>query len=208
MRKITVLVALLAITGIYAQNKNMAKVQKVNGVEAYILSEPVRDYEVVMGGENKIQWASYITSGIINASIEARVSRFVKALQDKSEKEGVKFDAVIYTDGKNVSAIKFLEEKTDENERIAEVQKMDGIPLFIMSEPLLDYTVEVDKGGGVKWKSLVTMGIMNNSIEEDIDQFVKAFDGKFKREKIDAIMYADGKQADGIKFEAKTMATK
>jgi hypothetical protein len=185
----------------------MAKVQKVNGIEAYILSEPVRDYEVVMGGDNKIQWASFITSGIINSSIETRVSRFIKALQEQSEEEGVKFDAVIYTDGKNVSAIQFLEEKTDDNERMAEVQKMDGIPLYIMSEPLLDYTVEYDKGGGIKWKSLVTMGIMNNSIEQDVDQFVKALDGKFKREKIDAIMYSDGKQADGIKFKARDMAT-
>lgn len=200
MRKITFLIALLTVTNFYAQNKNLAKVQKVNGIEAYIMSEPLRDYEVVMGGDNKIQWGSFITGGIINSSIETRISKFVKALQEKSEEEGIKFDAVVYTDGKNVSAIKFTEEKTDENERMAEVQKMDGIPLFILSEPVLDYTVEVDRGGGIKWKSLVTAGLMNNSIEQDVEQFVKALDGKFKRNKIDAIMYADGKEADGIKF--------
>ncbi len=200
MRKITLLIAVLTITSFYAQDKNLAKVQKVNGIEAYIMSEPLRDYEVVMGGDKKIQWGSFVTGGIINSSIETRISNFVKTLQEKSIEEEIKFDAIIYTDGKNVSAIKFTEEKTDENERIAEVQKMDGIPLFILSEPLLDYTVEYDKGGGIKWKSLVTAGLMNNSIEQDVEQFVKALDGKFKREKIDAIMYADGKQADGIKF--------
>jgi len=200
MRRITLLIALLTVTNFYAQNKNLAKVQKVNGIEAYIMSEPLRDYEVVMGGDNKIQWGSFFTGGIINASIEGRISKFVKALQEKSEEEGIKFDAVVYTDGKNVSAIKFTEEKTDENERMAEVQKMEGIPLFILSEPVLDYTVEVDRGGGIKWKSLVTAGLMNNSIEQDVEQFVKALDGKFKRNKIDAIMYADGKEADGIKF--------
>jgi len=201
MRKITLLIAILTITNFYGQKNNLAKVNKVNGVEAYILSEPLRDYEVVMGGDNKIQWGSFVTGGIINSSIETRVSKFIKTLQEQSKEEGIKFDAVVYTDGKNISAIKFTEEKTDENERMAEVQKMAGIPLYILSEPLLDYTVEYDKGGGIKWKSLMTAGLMNNSIEQDVEQFVKALDGKFKRDKIDAIMYADGKEADGIKFK-------
>ena len=176
--------------------------RKVNGIEAYILSEPLREYKVVMGKEKSNQWGSFLTDGLINSSIESRVSKYIKGVQEKSEEEGIEFDAVIYTDGKNISSIKFTEEKTDENERMAKVQKMDGIPLFILSEPVLDYSVEVDRGGGIKWKSLVTGGLMNNSIDEDIEQFVKALDRKFKKDKIDAIMYVDGKQADGIKFKA------
>ena len=176
--------------------------RKVNGIEAYILSEPLREYKVVMGKEKSNQWGSFLTDGLINSSIESRVSKYIKGVQEKSEEEGIEFDAVIYTDGKNISAIKFTEEKTDENERMAKVQKMDGIPLFILNEPVLDYSVEVDRGGGIKWKSLVTGGLMNNSIDEDIEQFVKASDRKFKKDKIDAIMYVDGKQADGIKFKA------
>ncbi|MDT0643722.1 hypothetical protein RM553_12840 [Zunongwangia sp. F363] len=202
MRKITLLLALLFVANFYAQDKTLAKVHKVNGIEVYILSEPLRDYDVVFGGDNKIQWTSALTGGLVNASIESKVSKFVKSVQEKSEEENVEFDAIVYSDGKNVSAIKFTEEKTDENERMAEVQKMDGIPLFILSEPVLDYTVEYDKGGGIKWKSLATAGLINNSIEEDVKKYVKKLDGKFKREKIDAIMYADGKEADGIKFRS------
>ena len=201
MSKITLLFALIFSTTFYAQDVPLAKVNKVNGVEVYVLSEPLRDYEVVFGGDNKIQWGSFVTGGIVNASIESRMSKFVKAVQEKSEEENREFDAVIYTDGKNVSAIKFTEEKNDENERMAEVQKMEGIPLYIMSEPMKSYTVEVDKGGGIKWKSLVTAGLMNNSIEQDVEQIVKKLDGKHRRGKIDAIMYADGKQGDGIKFK-------
>lgn len=201
MKKFTLVLALFLSVSIYAQKPPLAKVNKVNGVEVYVLSEPLRDYEVVFGGDNKIQWGSFVTGGLLNASIETRMSKFVKAVQEKSEAEDRKFDAVIYTDGKNVSAIKFLEEKSDENERMAEVQKMDGIPLYIMSEPIANYSVEADKGGGIKWKSLVTAGLMNNSIEQDVEQIVKKLDGKFKRGKIDAIMYADGKKGDGIKFK-------
>lgn len=201
MRKITLLFAFIFSMNFYAQDVPLAKVNKVNGVEVYVLSEPLRDYEVVFGGDNKIQWGSFVTAGIVNSSIETRMSKFVKAVQEKSEEEGKEFDAVIYTDGKNVSAIKFTEEKTDENERMAEVQKMEGIPLYIMSEPNTSYTVEVDRGGGIKWKSLVTAGLINNSIEQDVEQIVKKLDRKHRKGKIDAIMYADGKQGDGIKFK-------
>ena len=200
MRKITLLFALIFTVNFYAQDVPLAKVKKVNGIEVYILSEPVRDYEVVLGGRNKLQWGSFLTGGLFVPAIDDKISKFIKAVQEKAEEEGVKFDAIVYTDGRNVSAIKFTEEQTDENERMAEVQKLEGIPLYIMSEPVTKYTVEADKGGGIKWKSLVTAGVVNNSIEEDVKKFVKKLDGKYKRRKIDAIMYTSGKEADGIKF--------
>ena len=200
MRKITLLFALIFTVNFYAQDVPLAKVKKVNGIEVYILSEPLRDYEVVLGGRNKLQWGSFLTGGLFVPAIDDKISKFIKAVQEKAEEEGVKFDAIVYTDGRNVSAIKFTEEKTDENDRMAEVQKLEGIPLYIMSEPATKYTVEADKGGGIKWKSLVTAGVVNNSIEEDVKKFVKKLDGKYKRRKIDAIMYTSGKEADGIKF--------
>lgn len=201
MRIFTLLFAFMLCANSFGQTKHIARVQKINGIEAYILAEPLRDYEVVFGGDNKIQWTSFLTGGLVNSSIESKVSKFIKAVQDKSEEEGVKFDAIVYTDGKNVSAIKFTEEETEETDRMAEVQKMDGIPLYILNEPILDYTVEYDKGGGIKWKSLVTAGLINNSIEQDVSKFVNKLDGKFKRDKIDAIHYTDGKEADGILFK-------
>ena len=200
MRKITLLIAILTVTNFYAQDKMLAKVQKVNGVETYILSEPLRDYDVVLGGRNKIQWSSFLTGGLFNGAIDDKISHFIKAIQEEATDKNIKFDAIVYTDGKNVSAIKFTEEATPETDRIAEVQKMEGIPVYVMCDPIQDYTVEVDKGGGIKWKSLATAGLINNSIEEDVHKFVSRLDGKYKRRKIDAIHYSSGKEADGIKF--------
>jgi hypothetical protein len=203
MKNITIILALFITSLTFAQKEQYSRVRKINGIETYVLAEPLRDYEVVFGGNKKIQWGSFITGGLLNASIETKISQYIRALQEKSEETGENFDAIVYTSGKHVSAIKFTDEATEETERIATVQKMEGIPLFILGEPLLDYTVELDKGGGIKWKSLVTAGLMNNSIEEDVSKFVKRMEGKYKRNKIDAILYANGKEADGIKFGSR-----
>ena len=88
MRIFTFLFACMLFANSFGQTKNIARVQKINGIEAYILAEPLRDYEVVFGGDNKIQWTSFLTGGLVNSSIESKVSKFVKAVQDKSEEEG------------------------------------------------------------------------------------------------------------------------
>lgn len=208
MRTITILFTLFIATSLFAQDEDLARVQKVNGIEAYILSEPLRDYEVVFGEGNKIQWGSFLTGGLTNESIAEKVAYFVKGVQKEAEKANVEFDAIVYTNGKNVSAIKFTDEATDDTDQIARVQRLKGLPVFIMSQPLLDYTMEEDKGPGIKWKSAVTGGLVNNSIEQDVEKYLKRFKKEIRKDEIEAIQYSSGKDAIGITFDAKDMATK
>ena len=192
-----------ALFTLFLSNANAqvnARVTKVNGIEVYILSEPVREYEVVIGQGNSIQWSSLVSGGLVNDNIATKISRFVKGVQNQATQQNITFDAIIYSNGKSVSAVKFIDNKTEENDRIAEVQKVNGMPVYIMSEPLKKYSVESDKGGGVKWKSLVTAGLVNNSIEEDLQKYLNKFEKDFKRGKIDALLYTRGKTCDGIKF--------
>jgi len=192
-----------ALFSLFLSNANAqvnARVSKVNGIEVYILSEPVRKYEVVMGQGNSIQWSSLVSGGLVNDNIATKVSRFVRGVQNQATQQNITFDAIIYSNGKSVSAVKFTDNKTEENDRIAEVQKINGMPVYIMSEPLKKYSVESDKGGGVKWKSLVTAGLVNNSIEEDLQKYLNKLEKDFKRGKIDALLYTRGKTCDGIKF--------
>ncbi len=192
-----------ALFTLFLSNANAqvnARVTKVNGIEVYILSEPVREYEVVIGQGNSIQWSSLVSGGLVNDNIATKISRFVKGVQNQATQQNITFDAIIYSNGKSVSAVKFIDNKTEENDRIAEVQKVNGMPVYIMSEPLKKYSVESDKGGGVKWKSLVTGGLVNNSIEEDLQKYLNKFEKDFKRGKIDALLYTRGKTCDGIKF--------
>jgi ribosomal protein L25 (general stress protein Ctc) len=200
--KITLfLLAVLFTLNIFSQQKNLAEVYVVNGVEAYILNEPVRSYEIVYGKGGGLNFGSYLTGGLINPSVSSKVGKFIKGVVKKSEKEGKKIDAIIYTSGKNVTAIKFTDDPTPENRRKAKVHRLNGIPAYVMCDPINDFKVVATKGGGVKWKSAMTGGILNNSIEEDLSKFAKKFKKMYKKGQIDAIYYTSGKSCDGIKFK-------
>ncbi|WP_457611308.1 hypothetical protein [Lutibacter sp.] len=198
MRKIILIVALLVTTIAISQRK--AKVHNVNGIEVYILAEPVRNYEIVNTAKNSIKWGSYITGGLINQSISTKVSKFIKTLLKDYTQEGITFDAILYTSGKNMTAIRFTEEATTNNKGIATVHKLNGIPFYVMSEPVEEYKYIGTIGKGIKWKSLVTAGILNNSIEEDLVKFAKKVENKFRKGKINAIVYSNGKKAISIKI--------
>ncbi len=194
---ITTLLVLLIFIPTIAQQR-IAKVQKINGVEVYIMAEPLREYEVVIGKGNSIKWSSFITGGLLNESVATKVTSFVNKIKKKSASENIDMDAIIYTNGKKIVAIKFTKEATDNNDRIAEVQKLNGYPVFVLNEPILDYSVEKDKGPGMKWKSFLTAGLINNSIEQDIDKYAKRFSKHFRKGNINAIQYTNGKHAIGI----------
>ncbi len=198
MKKSIFILALLLSISVFGQIKS--KVQKVNGIEVYLLAEPVREYEVVKSKGKGIQWGSAVTGGLINESISTKVTKYIKRLIKEYKKEDISFDAVIYTNGKQMTAIRFTEEKTEENDRIATVQKINGIPFFVMSEPVLEYDFVKTIGGGIKWKSAITAGLVNNSIEQDLMKFAKKMKRKFKKKEISAIIYERGKKASAIKF--------
>ena len=182
----------------FAQQK--ATVNKVNGIEVYLLAEPVRTYEIVDIKNKGIQWGSFITGGLINASISTKVTRYINRLIKEYEHKTIPFDAILYSNGKQMSAIKFTDEATTETKGIAVVQKIKGIPFFVMNEPLQDYTLYKSIGGGIKWKSAITVGILNNSIEQDLMKFAKKIDNKVKKGLVDAVIYQRSKSAEAIKF--------
>lgn len=203
MKKIIVLlvIAFVSVNNSFAQKKYFAEVYIVNGVEAYILNEPVRPYEIVYGKGQGINWSSAVTGGIINNSISTKVGKFIKRIVKKATKENKTVDAIIYTSGKNVVAIKFTDEATEENLQKAKVHRLNGIPTYVMCEPYKDFRVVKSKGGGIKWKSAFTGGLLNNSIEQDLMKFAKKYKKMHRKQKIDALYYTSGKRCDGILFD-------
>lgn len=198
MKKVLLGLVLLVAMNCFAQQKS--KVQKVNGIEVYLLAEPIREYETLKSGGKGIQWGSAITGGLINESIATKVTKYIKKLAKEYKDKNIEFDAIIYSNGKQMTAIKFTDEKTDENDRIAIVQKIEGVPFFVMSEPIYEYEFVETVGGGIKWKSALTGGLINNSIEQDLMKFANKMNKKFRKKKISAIIYERGKKANAIKF--------
>jgi hypothetical protein len=200
MRMKKVFLGLVLFIGINCFAQQKSKVQKVNGIEVYLLAEPDREYETLKSGGKGIQWGSAFTGGLINESIATKVTKYIKKLAKEYKDKNIDFDAIIYTNGKQMTAIKFTDEKTDENDRIAIVQKIEGIPFFVMSEPITEYQFVKTIGGGIKWKSALTGGLINNSIEQDLMKFAKKMDKKFRKKQISGIIYERGKKANAIKF--------
>lgn len=171
---------------------HLAKVRKINGIEAYILCEPLREYEVIVDAGTGIKAESLLTGGIVNKSISGRVEQFIR----KVTKENAKVDAVIYSTGKRIVGVMWTDKGNKSNTGIGKVSKVLGYPVYVMNEPMKDYEMLNSKGGGVKWKSLFTAGIVNNSIEEDVEVMVK----KLQSRAADAMMFEGGKEAMAIKF--------
>jgi hypothetical protein len=61
----------------------------------------------------------------------------------------------------------------------------------------MEYNVASNRNGGIKWKSLVTGGLVNNSIEEDIEALVK----KMQNRSADAMLFDGSKDGMTIMFK-------
>lgn len=191
----------LSFTKIQDDKKGLARVNRINGKEVYFMNEPLNAYEIVFDIGTSAKAASLLTAGLVNEGVSDKASQFVKRAIKEAEDEHYEFDAIIYSSGKRVVAIKFTEEK-EENKMLARVQKIEGVEIYILSEPLNAYEVANSKKSGLKVKSLLTMGIVNNSIEQDVAEFVRKLlkDADKDDEKINAILYGAGKSAVGVRF--------
>lgn len=198
IKKVLIGFVLLVAVNCFAQQK--AKVQKINEIEVYLLAEPIREYKTLKSSGKGIQWGSVITGGLINESIATKVTQYCKKIANKYKKQNIDIDGIIYSKGKKMTAIKFTDDKTDKNDRIATVQTLKGIPFFVMSEPVSEYKSVKTIGGGIKWKSAMTNGLINNSIEQDLMKFANKMDTRYKKKQISGIIYKSGKKAKAIKF--------
>lgn len=181
----------------------MAEVSNIAGYPAFFLCDPVLSYKVVATKGAGINWTSAWTGGLVNPSIADKASKMVKRLAEECKEEKIEFDAVIYSSGKEVSAIKF--NAIDESKMmLAKPKKIAGLYVFMFSQPhKVEFKTAGEAGGGIKWKSLLTGGLINNSIEEDFTKMVrKVADEATKNElKVDGVIYNTGKSVDGIVFE-------
>lgn len=183
----------IAISAAAQGDKNLARVRKVNGVEAYILCEPLRAYDVVVDAGTGLKAESLLTAGLVNKSISGKVEQFVRNIM----KQNAKIDAVIYSAGKRIVGVTFTDKADSKTEGLARVTKVMGYPVYVMNEPVTDYQMLSSQNGGIKWKSLITAGVVNNSIEEDVQAMVK----KMQNRSADAMMFEGGKDGMTIMFK-------
>ena len=86
-----------------SQGEYLARVKKINGIEVYIMSEPLSDYETVVDVNTGLKAESLLTAGLINKSISGRVEQFV----NRVKKGNANVDAVVYSSGRRIVGIRF-----------------------------------------------------------------------------------------------------
>ncbi len=77
----------------------LGRVQKVNGIEVYIMCEPLRPYDIV-------EDVSVYDAGVSQNYVDDWVGKYVKKAKKLIE-DGKPVDAIVYTNGKKASAVKF-----------------------------------------------------------------------------------------------------
>ena len=107
------------------ENKGLAKVRKMSGIELYIYSEPLREYEVVgaVSSTDLVEVLNAVTVGLKTIddsdrasdvkyySMNERIKIIVQnALKKKNhKKKPIDFDAIIIDDDEIGTLIKFIE---------------------------------------------------------------------------------------------------
>jgi len=202
MKFLKLIIFICATLSLHAQEgKRTIDVNKIQGVDAYFLSEPLQDYEVVLDSKNGLQWTSLLTGGLLNESVSAKANQLTKKVLKIAEEQNIKLDAVLYSGGKKIVGIQY--KAATSSKGFGKVTKINGVEVYILGEPQRDYNVVANGKGGVKMKSLLTAGIINNSIDEDIEKMIKKLNKKAsKKGGIDAIIYSTGKSAIGVKFKS------
>jgi hypothetical protein len=82
------------------------------------------------------------------------------------------------------------------------VRKLENVDVYVLAEPINDYETIISSGtslSNVKWKSLLTGGIVNNSIEEDLSGMIKNMRGNGVN--MEGVIYSGGKSAMSFRYK-------
>jgi hypothetical protein len=86
------------------ENKDqMARVSKIDGIEVYLMSEPIKPYEVIDDLGSGLQFGSSLST----VTIDELTQHYVEAAKKVGKKKDKTVDAVIYTSGKKAVAVKW-----------------------------------------------------------------------------------------------------
>ena len=205
MKRISLLITLILITAVAKaqDSKDLARVGKINGVPVYILSEPLNDYQVVLTKHTGAKIGALASEGLVNEGINEKVAQYVTRISREARRKRIEFDAILYTGGKRAAAIKFDQESSPLTQGLARVDRVNGVHVFILSEPVNEYEVLTSKNGGLKAASYLSQGHINRSISGDVGQFVKRIKRKSRNSglPVEAVIYNAGKRAIGVKFQ-------
>lgn len=178
----------------FAQSPNtyergIAKVDMVNGLEIYFMSEPLRKYEELFTVSLETNHKDKLEEKL---SLSRKISTLSEKAREEAAKRSVKIDGIIYNEGFTALAIIFTDNEITK-ERLAEAYQYLGVELYLFAQPIN----EVHEFENKKIK----LPPSNQSLFEDIwssnlTDKVK----KMKKRKFEAIIYRQGKRFQYVTY--------
>lgn len=117
MKQLITCIALLLSVSVFAQNdtKGLAKVNKRQGIEIYILCEPVREYTVTgkVTKDDLGSWLNALNGKDDGKDLYQMIDALIGNANRKQKKGKLDYDAIITEDGRTGTLIKFVEPKKE-----------------------------------------------------------------------------------------------
>ena len=203
MKKILTLSLFLFSVCMLNAQRNQARVENFQGLDVYVMNAPVAKYEIVVRMNSfslaNINVATIATGGVIRETAADKLNKYVNQVLRQAEKDSVKVDAIIYSGGKGAVGIAYT---SDENRGIAEVKQLYGMDVYAFCEPIKAYNMVNSKrarSGAMVANS--TYGVIDSSIDEDIEKLARRLKRKKKKYGTQAILYNIGNRGSGVVYE-------
>jgi len=107
MKKFLVVVFLIPLASFAQTDTRTAIVTAHNNIPVFIMSEPVKEYNVVGAVTDKFRTDTVDIKTTNPVTINDMVERLVMYAGELGKQNKIEFDAIITTDGKSASLIKF-----------------------------------------------------------------------------------------------------
>jgi hypothetical protein len=107
MKKLLVILFLIPLVSFAQTDTRTAIVTQHNNIPVFIMSEPVKEYNVVGAVTDKFRTDTVDIQTNNPLTINDMVDRLVLYANELSKEKKIEFDAIITTDGKSASLIKF-----------------------------------------------------------------------------------------------------
>lgn len=107
MKKLLVMLFMIPLASLAQTNDRTAIVTRHNNIPVFIMSEPVKEYNVVGAVTDKFRADTLDIQKSGPVTINDMINRLVDYASALSKEQKIDFDALITTDGKSASLIKF-----------------------------------------------------------------------------------------------------
>lgn len=203
MKKIiTLSLFLVSVFALNAQ-RNQARVENFQGLDVYVMNAPLAKYDIVVRMNSfslaNINVSTIATGGTIRETAADKLNKYVNQILRQAEKDSVRVDAIIYSGGKGAVGIAYLDE---ENRGIAEVKQLYGMDVYAFCEPVKPYgTANSKRARSGAVVASQTYGVIDSSIDEDIEKLARRLKRKKKKYGTEGILYNVGNRGSGIVYQ-------